>query len=159
MSLQGDQTKTITFSEIKKFQKYYLEQTSLLDYQISRHLERPIVSYIDVILIAIIEILAAIMINSGLLNLCLTNITYIIVCSLINILLLELLPRIIGIFAIKCYQHYASEETRRRCLCVPSCSEYSIICLKKYELIHALLKIRKRLFKTCKGHRYVIDNP
>ena len=37
--------------------------------------------------------------------------------------------------------------------------EYAILCLKKYELIHALLKIRKRLFVTCKGSDYIIDDP
>ena len=53
--------------------------------------------------------------------------------------------RFLGIKAVECYQHYAKEETRRKCLCVPSCSEYAILCLKKYELIKALLKIKKRI--------------
>lgn len=74
-------------------------------------------------------------------------------------LISEYLLRYIGIKAVECYQHYATEETRRNCLCVPSCSEYAILCLKKYELIHALLKIRKRLFVTCKGSDYIIDDP
>ncbi len=59
---------------------------------------------------------------------------------------------------IRLYQHYASEDTRRACTCVPSCSEYSILCLQKYNLIKALFKIRKRLFKTC-GTKYMIDLP
>ena len=33
--------------------------------------------------------------------------------------------------SIECYQHYAKEETRRKCVCIPSCSEYSIAVLNK----------------------------
>ena len=60
---------------------------------------------------------------------------------------------------IECYQHYAKEETRRRCVCIPSCSEYSIAVLKKYNIFKALNKIRIRLFKTCGGYGYVHDEP
>ena len=59
---------------------------------------------------------------------------------------------------IKCYQHYAPEETRRLCLCVPSCSEYAIVVLKKYFIVVAIYKIIKRLVKTCDGN-YKIDEP
>lgn len=62
------------------------------------------------------------------------------------------------ILAVKCYQHYAKEETRRKCFCVPSCSQYAIISLKKFPLMVALFKIRKRLFVTCDG-QYKIDFP
>jgi len=45
-------------------------------------------------------------------------------------------------------------------MCVPSCSEYAIICLEKiFPLTVALLKIRKRLYKTCKGEDYKLDFP
>ena len=71
-----------------------------------------------------------------------------------------LLLKTICIKAIECYQHYAKEETRRRCLCVPSCSEYSIAVLKKYNVFKALHKIRIRLFKTCRGgFGYIHDEP
>lgn len=61
---------------------------------------------------------------------------------------------------VKCYQHYAKEKTRRRCMCVPSCSEYAILCLKKiFPLFIALIKIRRRLYKTCKGGDYRLDFP
>ena len=45
------------------------------------------------------------------------------------------------------------------CRFYPSCSEYAILCLKKYELIYALFKIRTRLFVTCKGFDYIMDDP
>lgn len=76
-----------------------------------------------------------------------------------NILMAETYGRLLARKIVECYQHYATEETRRRCKCVPSCSEYAILCLKKYELIRALRKIRKRLFVTCQGFDYIIDNP
>ncbi len=60
---------------------------------------------------------------------------------------------------IECYQHYAKEETRRKCVCVPSCSEYSIAVLKRNNTFKALNRIRIRLFKTCGGYGYVQDEP
>lgn len=71
-----------------------------------------------------------------------------------------LFSRKICIKLIECYQHYAKEETRRRCVCVPSCSEYSIAVLKKYNIFKALNKIRIRLFKTCgPGFGYIYNAP
>lgn len=63
------------------------------------------------------------------------------------------------ILCIRCYQHYASENIRRSCLCKPTCSEYAIIVIKKYCLIKALVLIYIRLFKTCTGKIYKIDFP
>ena len=64
------------------------------------------------------------------------------------------------ILLVKYYQRRAKAETRRRCLCVPSCSEYAVLSLKKiFPLFWALLKIRKRLFVTCKGKEYIVDFP
>jgi len=83
----------------------------------------------------------------------------ILVSVLFMICITEFYGRLLGIKIVECYQHYASEATRRKCKCVPSCSEYAILCLKKYELIYALLKILKRLFVTCKGFDYIIDDP
>ena len=67
--------------------------------------------------------------------------------------------RILCITIVKCYQHYAKEQTRRRCLCKPTCSEYALICLKKYNIIKALKKIHRRLFITCNGGFYRMDEP
>ena len=62
--------------------------------------------------------------------------------------------------AIKCYQHYASDEIRRTCKCVPSCSEYALLSLKTFfPLLLALLKIKKRLYVTCNGEEYKVDFP
>ena len=83
----------------------------------------------------------------------------IVVALLTTLLFLDFYLRFYFIQMIKCYQHYATEETRRKCICIPSCSEYSIYVLKKYELIVSLFKIRKRLFKTCRGENCLIDLP
>ncbi|KAA5217934.1 membrane protein insertion efficiency factor YidD [Bacteroides finegoldii] len=64
---------------------------------------------------------------------------------------------LIGI--VKLYQRYAPEETRRKCLYKPTCSEYAILALKKYGLVKGLYKIYIRLFKTCRGIEYGIDYP
>ena len=74
------------------------------------------------------------------------------------ILFNEFFLRYFGIVLVKCYQHYASDEMRSTCHCVPSCSEYSILVLKKYPLIIAFCKIYKRLNKTCNGD-YKEDYP
>lgn len=81
------------------------------------------------------------------------------VMSTLLVVIFEFYGRFFGIKVVECYQHYATEETRRRCLCVPSCSEYAILCFKKYGLLKALLKIRKRLYVTCRGADYKIDWP
>ena len=65
----------------------------------------------------------------------------------------------IAIKAVECYQHYAKEETRRRCMCKPTCSEYAIAVLKKHFILIALRKIKVRLFSTCKSGNYKIDMP
>ena len=62
------------------------------------------------------------------------------------------------IFCVECYQHYAPEEYRRLCLCKPTCSEYALIVLKKYNLIKAMHLIYIRLTKTCRD-TYKIDYP
>lgn len=60
---------------------------------------------------------------------------------------------------IRFYQCRASEDTRRSCLCVPSCSDYALLSLKKYPMILTALKIFKRLVFTCKGDKYIVNLP
>lgn len=62
-------------------------------------------------------------------------------------------------FLIKCYQHYASEITRRQCSCMPSCSEYALLALEKYNWPKALWKIWRRVTHTCSMPGYHIDYP
>lgn len=73
-------------------------------------------------------------------------------CYVISYLAIDLLLlRVLLIKLIRCYQHYAKEELRRFCMCMPSCSEYAIAVLKKYPLPVAIVKIILRLTVTCDG--------
>ena len=74
--------------------------------------------------------------------------------------IVELYLRFCLLLVVKCYQNLAKTKTRRRCKCIPSCSEYAVICIKRvFPLLLALLKIRKRLYHTCNGEEYKIDFP
>ena len=64
----------------------------------------------------------------------------------------------ICILLIELYQHYASENTRRKCTLMPSCSEYALLALQKYNIIKSLYKIYKRLATKCNGS-YQVDYP
>lgn len=64
---------------------------------------------------------------------------------------------LIGI--IRLYQRYADEEVRRRCIFKPTCSEYTILSLKKYGVTIGLYKGYDRLFNRCRGNIYRIDYP
>lgn len=90
----------------------------------------------------------------------LNNLDKLLISFVFFVFFIEVYLRFVLIFAIKIYQRYTKEDIRRRCICLPSCSEYSIICLRKiFPLAFALLKIKKRLFNTCKGEKYILDYP
>lgn len=145
--------------EHNKLRKQYEEQKALEKYQRERVLFIPKTNkamlfgwiFLFLVLIALNIILSILLIKNTLLR--------IVVIATLLLVIFELYGRFLGIKLVECYQHYATEETRRRCLCVPSCSEYAILCLKKFCIIKALLKIRKRLYVTCQGADYKIDWP
>lgn len=60
-----------------------------------------------------------------------------------------LLLKYILLTSIELYQHYASEQTRRKCVCMPSCSVYASMALKKYNIFKAIRLIFDRLSKCC----------
>lgn len=138
----------------------YYEQKRLEEYQKNRILNRPkttkltVVIYFTILLIIVSSFIVVLFSISSLemwIN--------ILISAVFIICVMESYGRLVAIKFVECYQHYASDEKRRSCKCVPSCSEYAILCFKKYELFYSLLKIRKRLFVTCKGFDYIIDNP
>ncbi|MDR2753179.1 MAG: membrane protein insertion efficiency factor YidD [Oscillospiraceae bacterium] len=70
------------------------------------------------------------------------------ICLLTCYILLFLLSlRRIMIFFVMLYQAKASDQTRLRCVFVPSCSEYMILSLKKYGAIVGLIKGIGRLHR------------
>jgi putative component of membrane protein insertase Oxa1/YidC/SpoIIIJ protein YidD len=70
-----------------------------------------------------------------------------------------LLSKKIVIGMVELYQHYAPEYMRRRCLLMPTCSEYMILAVKKYGTIRGVCKGIIRLFVRCRGNVYYIDYP
>ena len=78
---------------------------------------------------------------------------------ILNIFSLFLLCKTICKTAVKYYQHYASEKIRRKCQCMPSCSEYALMALDKYIWPKALWLIYRRLTHTCCLPGYKIDYP
>ena len=149
----------MNLEERNELRHQYEEQKELEKYQKERVLHIPKTNkvmlcgcfFLFAVLIIISIILSVLLVKTALLRT--------VVISILLFMIFELYGRFLGIKVVECYQHYATEETRRRCLCVPSCSEYAILCLKKFCLIKALVKIRKRLYVTCKGADYIIDWP
>ena len=136
--------------------KKYSEVQNEVDYYVmQRPLHRPRINLLYTIIIFFADIGVSVAISCILGNL-LSVERYI---PLIFVLIFIHTLRLLGIVAVKCYQHYASEERRRRCLCKPTCSEYAILCFKKYLFAFAVIKIYRRLFVTCKGEDYKIDWP
>ncbi len=75
------------------------------------------------------------------------------------ILLWLFFPNYLIIKCVECYQHYASVDIRRACLCKPTCSEYAVAVLKRSFIPVAVLKIARRLLVTCSGETYKLDPP
>ena len=147
-------------NEYTKILEEYKIQKEIEKYQQHRILAFPKTTYTHVLFWLVLG-LAIDFGSCALLNF-LINWTPIIKSIVIFVLFLlfsELYLRFLGVKTVECYQHYSKEETRRRCLCVPSCSEYAILCFKKYIFVYAMIKIYRRLFKTCKGEDYIIDWP
>ena len=142
------------------FRKEYKRQKKLEKFVNSRVLKRPKIKkwqattcFVALPFLLFCAILLGIILNQEVISKIVFSVFFVVV-------IFETYLRFCFIVLIKCYQRYAKEDTRRRCKCIPSCSEYSIICLKKiFPLIIAFLKIRKRLFVTCDGGDYKVDFP
>ena len=141
------------------YYEYQEEQKKLENYIRLRPLPRPKTRITTVVVWLLIQFFLPILISFTLI--CIFQIVsckwliYLISYIAVGFLFLKK----ICIKLIECYQHYGKEEIRRRCICVPSCSEYAIAVLKKYNVLKALHKIRIRLFKTCNSIGYVRDEP
>ena len=122
------------YQEYLKLKKEHEKQGRLEHYQKTRTLAKPKTKLFHVIVLSVVFLillsaLCIILLNfGGLLQKILLTVFSVFIFS-------EIYLRFLGVKIVKCYQHYAKEETRRRCLCVPSCSEYAILCFKKYELV------------------------
>jgi putative component of membrane protein insertase Oxa1/YidC/SpoIIIJ protein YidD len=61
------------------------------------------------------------------------------------------------ILGVLLYQHYASSSIRLRCCFEPSCSQYTILALKKYGVVVGCIKSVSRM-RRC-GHQRGMDYP
>lgn len=75
-----------------------------------------------------------------------------------NMIAFFLHVKYIAKLVVKIHQRYAPTHVRRRCKCKPSCSEYALLVLKKYNVLSALVKINRRVRFTCRGD-FKIDTP
>ena len=146
--------------DIDFFRQEYVRQKKLEKIVNARILQRPNVKkwQVATILAILPFLLAAIIFVSFTID---TVFFVKLICFLTSIIiLLELYLRFCIILIVKYYQCVAKEETRRTCKCIPSCSEYALISLKRiFPLVRCLLKIRKRLYITCNGEEYKVDFP
>jgi len=78
--------------------------------------------------------------------------------SIISPIVFLIFLKKICVLLIELYQHYASEKTRRKCVMMPSCSEYALLALEKYNIFKGLYKTYIRMTTKCKGS-YKIDYP
>lgn len=84
---------------------------------------------------------------------------YIIFALTISLIINLIISRWFAIDCVQLYQHYAPERVRRRCVLMPSCSEFAIIALKRYGFIIGCVMTYYRLIKRCRGTIYRIEYP
>jgi putative component of membrane protein insertase Oxa1/YidC/SpoIIIJ protein YidD len=78
--------------------------------------------------------------------------------SIVGLVAFVMCLKKICVLLIELYQHYAPEDVRRKCTLMPTCSEYALLALQKYNVFVALCKIYIRLTKKCNG-QYYVDYP
>lgn len=147
------------FTEYLELLKKHEEQKALEEYQKTRVLPRPLTTKAHLAFYTVLFLCALSGMCLGFSFMRLSMPVRVVLFLICIFVFCEFCFRFLGVKAVECYQHYASEDRRRRCLCIPSCSEYAILCFKKYFFIKAIFKIRKRLYKTCRGDEYKRDDP
>lgn len=87
------------------------------------------------------------------------SVSFLLVHSLSGVVIVLVFLKRICILSVELYQHYASEEMRRRCMLMPTCSEYALLAFRKYGAVRGGCKTFVRLMKRCGGKVYRIDYP
>lgn len=137
------------------------EQDIARDYCLNRKLVKPktnvltfvlLVSGIEIISVALAYILCLLFHWFGI------SFFFSTLYLLVSVVILLIYSKKICITLVELYQHYAADETRRRCTLRPSCSEYALLALSKYNIFKALYKTYIRLTRKCNGS-YIIDYP
>lgn len=143
-----------------QYEQFNNEQEKIRNYVLTKPLQRPKTNFFSIAFILFIYCsfcgILSVLLLRFFSSLLWVKVLFVIFVWIVTFLLIA---RMFLIKIIECYQHYAKESTRRKCLCMPTCSEYAIEVLRKHLLPVALSKIRKRLFVTCKNGFYKIDLP
>lgn len=80
-------------------------------------------------------------------------------CAAVVFVELAACSRFAVVGMIKLYQHYAPDDVRKRCLMMPTCSEFAIMAVRKYGVVVGLYKSWRRLVFVCCGNVYRIHYP
>lgn len=85
--------------------------------------------------------------------------SFLLLAETVHIVAFLIFGRVILQMVVKIYQRYAPESLRRQCTCLPTCSEYALLALRKYAWPKALLLIIRRVTLTCQEPGYKTDYP
>jgi putative component of membrane protein insertase Oxa1/YidC/SpoIIIJ protein YidD len=139
-----------------KYSSFVCEQI-IKDYCLHRKLTRPAVNLYKVVGIIVLAEFIVLIISFFIHGQ--MGIDFWMCQQVVNLFLLLLFGTPICKLGVRLYQRYASEQTRRRCHCMPSCSEYALLALDKYMWPKALWLIYRRLTHTCSLPGYKVDYP
>lgn len=134
-----------------------VEVDDIRRYCLNRELDRPSIHIYKVVALILVVIAISTVFSVVLHHLAGFNLWFTFDICVCTIVLCH--AKAIMVFFIHCYQHYAPEDMRRQCSCMPSCSEYALLALDKYLWPKALWKIWRRLAYTCSAPGYHIDYP
>ena len=136
IKMQIDEENVASYND---YSKMIDEQNEIKKYIIEKNLSRPKTNIFTLLMIVSIYVLIAF------------------VCSYFTVLIFNIvdyigwiyvfyyafgffmIAKLLCIKSVECYQHYAKEDIRRRCLCQPTCSEYALEVLKRYFLFVLIL--------------------
>jgi putative component of membrane protein insertase Oxa1/YidC/SpoIIIJ protein YidD len=130
------------------------------DYVLQRELIRPGTNILHAVCFLFFLLLVSFVISLSI-KLLFEKAPYVLVFIFVFFSIIFLLLKKIIIGSVEIYQHYMPEWVRRKCLCMPTCSEYMILAVKKYGALKGLGKGLYRLTHTCRGRwgDYKIDYP
>ncbi|GHU97806.1 hypothetical protein FACS189483_04820 [Spirochaetia bacterium] len=128
------------------------------DYVLKHELSHPKTSIFNALVFLSLLLLVCFSIAKTL-GLIFAEIPFKLVFFLVFFSILFILSKNIIIGIIEIYQHYAPEGVHRNCLCMPTCSEYMILVIKKYGALKGMWMGIYRLLHTCRGRDYKIDYP
>lgn len=135
-----------------------INEDTVRDYVLVRRLDRPKTHWSFPVIIILVGIVCSVLTAFFLYEI-VDGPARTLACVLSVLIWCSVVAKPLCIELVRCYQRYANESVRRCCLCMPTCSEYALLVLKRYWLPIALFKIYRRLFHTCRGGKYKIDLP